>query len=155
AANYVARFDGEGLRFSPHRPGEGPPAEAAPALAAGDDEGGRPRGRLATPPPAGLQADPATELLFRTMSIQRDGEILFSSERGNSEWSVVGNTAQALRSPEWGAVEHFETSAEGVAVAWVFPQPLPGRGAAEVVVAVGGLSYSGQTPEGLHYADRD
>lgn len=150
AGNYVAQFDGEGLRFSPHRPGE-----AAPALAGADAEGIRQHGKPMTPPSTRSQADPATELRFRTVSIQRDGEMFFSSERGNSEWSVLGNTAQALLSAEWGLVEHYEASGDGVAVTWVLAQPLPGDGAVEVVAAVEGLSYAGLTQEGHHFADRD
>ena len=54
-----------------------------------------------TPPSARPQADPATEMQFRTVLIQRDGEVFFSSEREKSEWSVAGNTAQAAtESPE-------------------------------------------------------
>jgi hypothetical protein len=127
AANYHASFDGQGLRFSPSQPASTPGANPAP--------------------------DPATEIQLSTVSVQRDGESFYSAASDAAEWSAVGNTAQALLSKDWGVVEHFEAQNDGVAVAWVFPQALPGSGPVDVSMSVDGLSYAGQTDGGFHFAD--
>ena len=132
ASTYVARIDEHGLKFSPHRP--------ADATAALDDAG--------WPVP-----DAGTEALVRTVGITRGGETFYAADDGSVERAVVGNTAQGLLSPAWGVVEHFETGTEGVAVSWIFSQPLPGTGAVEVTVALDGLTRAGTDGESWHFAD--
>jgi hypothetical protein len=150
AATYQARFDGETLRFSPYQPGVELPAASVDADSATRKEsrGANPSATASLPAP-----DPATEFSFRTLSVRRDGEVCFDGHRETPEWSAIGNTAQALLSPTWGLVEHFEAGAEGVAVTWVLRHALPGAGPLEVVAEAGGLAYAGQTPEGHHFAD--
>jgi hypothetical protein len=138
------------LRFSPSRAVE-PQAGTTPA----ESEHRRERNEDGVLPAIRTEADPATEILFRTVSVQRDGELFFSADRDSANWSVLGNTAQALLSADWGVVEHYEAGKDGVAVTWVFPQPLPGTGPIEVAASVEGLSYAGETENGLHYADQN
>ncbi len=132
ASTYAARIDERGFNFSPHRPPDG---------AAGGGDAGRP------------VADAATEALVRTVGVTRGGEVIYAADGGTVERAVVGNTAQALLAPAWGVVEHFETGREGVALSWVFPQPLPGAGAVEVTVALDGLTLAGGDGEAWHFAD--
>ena len=132
ASTYVAQVDERGLTFSPHRPADG----AAPGEAAG-----RP------------VADAGTEALVRTLGITRGGEMIYAADGGPVERAVVGNTAQGLLAPAWGVVEHFEAGGEGVALSWIFSQPLPGAGPVEVTVALDGLTLAGTDGEGWHFAD--
>lgn len=150
AESYAAKFDGEGLRFSPHSPAE----STAEASAAREARRSSRRAQEATPP-APPVADPGTEIRFRTLTVQRDGESFYSADRDAASWSVAGNTAQGLLSQQWGLVEHYEARREGVSVTWVFPSPLPGHGPVEVIAAVEGLNYAGQTTEGHHFAGPD
>ena len=131
--NYVARFDDQGLEFSPAKPGN-----VQPTGTPGSD---RP------------VADPATQILFQTTSIERDGQTYYSADQSATQWTVTGNTVQGLLSPSGGIVEHFEAGNDGVAVAWVFQEPLPGGGPIEISATVDGLNYAGQTDLGEHFAD--
>lgn len=136
ADNYVARFDEQGLEFSPAKPGGVQPAGTTVAA-----DSGRP------------VADPATQILFRTTSIECDGQTYFSADQNPTQWTVTGNTVQGLLSPSGGIVEHFEAANDGVAVTWVFQEPLPGNGPVEISATVDGLNYAGQTELGEHFAD--
>jgi hypothetical protein len=138
-ASYAAKFDGEGLRFSPHRPISAEPAE--------------PDGNTAAVAARPLVTDADTEARVRTTSVQKDGEVFYTAGREPVEWTALGNTAQGLLSRDWGIVTHFEASAEGVEAAWVFSNPLPGAGLIEVAFSVEGLNYAGETESGHHFAD--
>ncbi|HXI51144.1 MAG TPA: Calx-beta domain-containing protein [Candidatus Saccharimonadales bacterium] len=138
-ASYAAKFDGEGLRFSPHRPISSEPAE--------------PDGNTAAVAARPLVTDADTEARVRTTSVQKDGEVFYAAGREPVEWTALGNTAQGLLSRDWGIVTHFEASAEGVEAAWVFSNPLPGAGLIEVAFNVEGLNYAGETESGHHFAD--
>ena len=107
ASTYAAQVDERGLTFSPHRPADG---------TATGEAAGRP------------VADAGTETLVRTLGITRGGEMIYAADGGPVERAVVGNTAQGLLAPAWGVVEHFEAGGEGVALSWIFSQPLPGAG---------------------------
>lgn len=136
AENYVARLDEQGVQFWPAKPGS---MQAAGAIVAA--EGG---------PPV---ADPATQIRFRTSSIERDGQTYFSASQNPTQWMVIGNTMQGLLAPSEGIVEHFESGNTGVAVTWVFQEPLPGNGPIEISATMDGLKYAGQTDLGEHFAD--
>ena len=127
AGNYLARFDGQGLTFSPYLP--------------------------ATQNSLVPTIDSSAEIKFQTASIQRDGNPIYTAGLDGQEWSAVGNTAQSLLSKDWGVVEHYEAQNQGVSVAWVFPAALPGSGAVEVSAYVSGLTYAGHTDGGFHLAD--
>lgn len=126
-ATYNARFDEQGLEFSPSRP-----ALAGTQVAA---------------------ADPSTQILFQTVSIEHGGQTYFSDGQNPTGWTVTGNTVQGLLSSSGGMVEHFEAANDGVAVTWVFPEPLPGGGPIDITASVDGLNYAGQTDLGTHFAD--
>ena len=128
ARNYTARFDGQGMEFSPSKPGVA----------------------QATSLPT---ADPATQILFRTTDIERDGQDFYSANQNPAQWVVAGNTVQGLLSPSSGIVEHYQAVNDGVEVAWVFQDALPGTGPIEISATVNGLSYAGQTDLGQHFAD--
>ncbi len=147
AGNYRARFDGQGLRFSPCRA----ELQTEEVAGSGPHQGRTEAGTSAIGRPT---PDPKTEILFRTVSVQRDGNYFFSAGQDAANWSVVGNTAQSLLSAGQGMIEHYEAGKDGVAVTWVFEKPLPGVGPVEVVAAVEGLRYAGETEEGFHFADR-
>jgi len=159
---YEAWFDGTGLRLSPFRP----TAEAQGVALASD--------RLHAPsateplPPAWSESggvepprdhavfgepDPETEARFRTLAIRQKTQVLYASEADAVEWSVLGNTAQALLNSGLGLVEHYETRGEGVAVTWVVTKPLPEGGPLSVEAGLTGLTYVGWTTNGHHFAD--
>ncbi len=127
AGNYRAQFDGQGFQLSPYLPASA--SSAMPTL------------------------DSSAQVGFQTTSIQRDGQAIYSAATDATEWSVVGNTAQALLSKDFGVVEHYEVQNNGVSVAWVFPTALPGSGAVEVTANLTGMSYAGQTEAGYHFVD--
>jgi hypothetical protein len=133
ARNYVARFDGQGMEFSPSKPGIAQPNSIASS--------GLPT------------ADPATQILFRTTGVERDGQVYYSATQNPAQWVVTGNTVQGLLSPSAGIVEHYQAVNEGVEVSWVFQNALPGAGPIEISATVDGLSYAGQTDLGQHFAD--
>jgi hypothetical protein len=158
---YTARFDGAGLRLSPHRMEceFGAALVHDPLLLTPTDEpGASPRHAIDEPDwpgstPAFPQPEPALEARFRTESIIQGGRELYAAEGISPPWSVLGNTAQALLNPELGLIEHYETRAAGVAVTWVLTQPPRESGAVTVEAALTGLTYAGQTEAGHHFAD--
>jgi Calx-beta domain len=144
AGNYYARADRDGLKFSPSRV----------ATMKEDDQIEVTGNKAGLASPGSPQADPTTEILVRTLSIQRDGQYYFSADRDATSWSIIGNTAQAQLSANWGMVEHYRAGNDGLAVTWIFPQPLPGSGSIEVAASIEGLTYLGETENGRHFADR-
>jgi hypothetical protein len=149
ARTYTAAFDGQGVRFSPHRPMDS-------AILAGNlaSTAGAASGAGSTPrPSATLQPDPATEAVFRTVSIRQGDHTLYATDKATPTWSLLGNTAQRFLEPTLGVVEHYETRAEGVAVTWVFPKRMPGANSLTVEAELIGLTYAGQTDRGQHFAD--
>ncbi|MBI3851780.1 MAG: cadherin-like domain-containing protein [Verrucomicrobia bacterium] len=134
AKTYAASFDEHGLRFSPYRSAT-TSGEKAP-FARGFPE-----------------PDSSTEAVFRTVSIHRENQSFYSPGASTLDWSVLGNTAQALLEPGLDLVEHFEARSEGVAVTWVVSKPLAGTGPLLVEAELKGLDYCGQTESGHHFAD--
>jgi uncharacterized repeat protein (TIGR02543 family) len=160
ARNYAASLDEAGLRFSPHRPAECgtgaapvPPTSEAPLDEAAFDRMGHSPQRGRPDDGRTLRPDPRTEALFRTVSIGRDEAVFYDAAASTPEWSVLGNTAQALLNAASGLLEHYEARGEGVEVAWVLSQPLPGTGPLALEAALDGLTYVGQTKMGFHFAD--
>lgn len=153
ARNYVAQFDGQGMEFSPSKPGVGQPIATSGSL---DDEGtaaNSSQQRKASASSSQPTADPATQILFHTAAIERDGQVFYSADQNPSQWVVTGNTVQGLLSPSSGIVEHYQAVNDGVEVAWVFQNELPGSGPIEICATVDGLSYAGETDLGQHFAD--
>jgi len=99
------------------------------------------------------EPDPDTEGIFRTVSVGRDNLSFYSAKSSTPRWSVIGDTAQAWLSPDYGLVEHCETRRGGVEVAWVLSKPLPGDGSLRVDAELAGLTYAGLTESGHHFAD--
>lgn len=99
------------------------------------------------------EGNQAVEARFRTKSIGR-GERSLCAGAEAAEWLVLGNTAQARLAEACGLVEHYEAMSAGVAVTWVIERPPPGAGPLAVEAELTGLTYAGQTPEGLHFADK-
>jgi hypothetical protein len=93
------------------------------------------------------------EATFRTRAVRRDSRVFYDAGAATPAWAVVGNTAQALLDRDFGLVQHCEARAEGVAVTWVLPRPLPGAGPLTVNVELSGLTYAGRTKDGQHFAD--
>src|SRR2546426_153689 len=94
-----------------------------------------------------------TETVFRTISVQQGRRALYTANASGLNWSVLGNTVQALLDPASGLVEHYEARGEGVAVTWVFSKPLATTGPFVVEAELSGLKYAGQTEGGLHFTD--
>jgi hypothetical protein len=128
AKTYAVSLDGNGLRFSPSLPVASDAASSQP-----------------------IETQIAGT--FRTLSVARGGQTFYSAEGPPLEWSVVGNTAQALLSSAYDVVEHCETRRAGVEVAWVLNRPLPGAGPLVVRSVLDGLTYAGRTEHGFHFAD--
>ncbi len=148
AGNYSARFDAQGLEFSPSKP-----TVVSASKVSMNSEDGASDSQKSSPVLGSPVADPTTEVLFQTASIGRDGQVLFSADQNPVQWSVIGNTVQGLLSPSSGIVEHYEAGNNGMEVSWVFPEALPGSGNIEISATVSGLSYAGETDMGLHFAD--
>jgi hypothetical protein len=134
---YWASFDGEALRFT-----------------ASDPEGNK---SVSQTPRSG-------EAVFRTDSVRLGDQTLFQRGPRPPISSVLGNTAQALLDAQSGLVEHFETRSDGVAVTWIFPQPVPLVRPAPngpqnldlfVEAEIEGLKYASQTANGHHFADAE
>lgn len=66
---------------------------------------------------------PEEEVLFRTVAIQSSSGNLLGPEPGL--WSFSGNTAQKLLNSEFGIVEHFQATKEGMELTWVIQKPPP------------------------------
>jgi hypothetical protein len=88
-----------------------------------------------------------TETVFRTISVQQGRRALYTANASGLNWSVLGNTAQALLDPASGLVEHYEARGEGVAVTWVFSKPLATTGSFLVEAELSGLIYAGRLSE--------
>ena len=159
---YTAAFDGHGLRFSPHRLVDSDSAAGArggvgrAVLSAPLNGNAASNSAVGTPRPTTTgfpKPDPATEAVFRTVSIRQGDHTLYVPDEATPTWSLLGNTAQALLESDLGLVEHYETRAEGVAVTWVFAKRLPGADSLTVEAELTGLTYTGQTDRGHHFAD--
>lgn len=152
ARNYVATFDGQGVELSPSKPGI---VQTAAADSANTEDTTAGRSSRAQPASASGQPipDPATQVLFRTASIERDGQEYFSADQKPIQWTVTGNTVQGMLSSSSGIVEHYEAVNDGLEAAWVFQEPLPGTGPIEISATVDGLNYAGETDLGQHFAD--
>jgi hypothetical protein len=131
ARNYTAAFDGRGLRFSPHRAAD--------------------RSRSDTT--AWPQADTGTVAVVRTVSIRQGAASLYERDARPSDWSLLGNTAQAWLNPQAGLIEHYETTRRGAEISWVLGREPLGKGPGEIVFEVSGLEYAGQSANGHHFAD--
>ena len=167
ARTYTASFDVQGLLFAPHPPvlraaASRPPASNSflPVAAEGKDPLGLLSDDAGSPPLLLDQRGRTTqsgiaqpEVTFRTMSVRRGNQVLHAASETPRRWSVLGNTAQAQLEPGSGLVEHWETRADGAAVTWVVPRPLPGTGPLRVEVELAGFSLAGQASGGYHYAD--
>jgi hypothetical protein len=129
AKMFTATFDGDGLRFSPHR--------------ATTREDGTPV----------LAPDPSVEARFRTLRIQCGEHALYSNGAEALAWSILGNTAQRELNPALGVVEHFETASDGVEVTWVLNQRPQWEGHLDIQAEFSGLTYSHQDAAGHHFAD--
>lgn len=149
APNYTARFDEQGLEFSPSKPGVAQPASVSPDAGTAANISQQGQSTASSQP----TADPTTQILFRTTAIEHSGQTFYSADQNPAQWVVTGNTVQGLLSPSAGIVEHYEAVNDGVEVAWVFQDALPGNGPIEISATVNGLSYAGQTELGQHFAD--
>jgi hypothetical protein len=148
---YSAHLEKNQLRFSPLRPAASShDVTFDPKLT--DDASSSPLPPQSAAQPSTLHPDAATLTLTPT-SVERGNEALGGLSSSSAEWSVVGNTAQALLSPPCAVVAHFEARAEGVALTWVCATPPPGAGPLLVAAELSGLSYLCQTATGHHFAD--
>lgn len=109
--------------------------------------------RLVSHSASASEHDPCAAIRFRTRSIRREANALYVAGVSTPEWSVVGNTAQALLNEPCGIVEHFETRREGVAVTWVFECALPGAGPLWIDADLAGMIHAGETVAGHQFAD--
>ncbi len=74
----------------------------------------------------------------------------------DSEWVIAGNVAQRVIGAESGLIEHLEARGEGMALTWILPSALPGeRRHFRVELEVAGLSHTGGTASGHHFAGAD
>ena len=162
AKGYVARFDGQGLRFSPNAPDGGARqvsaggGRSAPAGDGGIANGAgvaQPRDRLVAGA-ASAQSVPEVEAFFHTLTVTSQNQALYTAEQSAADWSALGNTAQALLDEASGLLEHYEARTEGVAVTWVLSKPLRGAGDLSITAELVGLNYIGTTASGHHFADQ-
>ena len=147
ADTFVAAVDASGISFSPHRPslsGEQPIQHV---------DGRRLSETNFPPAPARLQRSPETKLTLRTISARRGARTFLSTTAGRGDWSVLGNTAQALLSVPGALVEHVEVRRQGVEVAWVLGSMPGGAGDLQLDLEVTGLTFLAQTASGAHFAD--
>ena len=93
------------------------------------------------------------DAVFRTRTIRHGTRELYDGRNAAPAWWILGNTAQALLHPGSGVVEHYEAKPEGVAVTWVFSEPLRGVGSLVVEAELTGVTYAGQSEHGHHFAD--
>ncbi|MDB6038293.1 MAG: hypothetical protein JWM99_2134 [Verrucomicrobiales bacterium] len=73
--------------------------------------------------------------------------------RKERDWSVMGNTAQALLSPDMRFVEHVQARGSGLQLAWIVSRPLETQGDLKMDLNIEGLTGAGASPDGLHFAD--
>jgi len=146
ARDYQVSLDGHGLRFSPHLP-----SENIVDLVADPSAPGAAPGDLSVPYRA--TADPTTELQFRTLLVRQGDQVLYEPGQRASDWSLLGNTAQAMLNEQIGLIEHYEARDEGVDVTWVVSRPPEGAGPLRIEAELAGLTYAGQSGKGAHFAD--
>jgi hypothetical protein len=144
---------------TPETPGEEDALMAGLSALANESSGGQGHGasspglgqQTGGPGPA-RQMNASLDVGFETVSICRGEGVLFSADVSPPSWAVLGNTAQASLQPS-KAIEHFEARAEGVAVTWVFPRVPEGKGPVLIEARLTGVTYAGETTNGLHFAD--
>ncbi len=149
AKTYTAAFDGAGVRVSPHHPGTRVPETAANALRSPAHLWRKGRTlRTSHPLP-----DSDTEVTLRTRSVRLGSRSLYEQGARALNWSLRGNTAQALLNERIGLVEHYEAVGEGVWASWVLSKRPEWEGPLVIEIVVGGLNYVGTSDQGIHLAD--
>jgi Bacterial Ig domain len=137
--SYSARVEADGLRFLLTQAPEDPSGSVEPQSQTA----------------SGITKVSRGEAVFRTVSIWQGESNLYAPEQSALQWSIVGNTAQALLEPNCGLIEHCEARSKGVEVAWVFTARPLGTGPLTIESEVCGVNYTGQTENGYHFADKD
>ncbi|MBI4548648.1 MAG: T9SS type A sorting domain-containing protein [Ignavibacteriae bacterium] len=90
---------------------------------------------------------------FHTRSIRQGKDVVFEAGESILQWSILGNTTQALLEAKQGVIEHYETRSAGVSVTWIFSKQLDQNTDLVVETELTGLAYSGKTNSGYHFSD--
>ncbi len=99
-------------------------------------------------------ADPGLELRLFTSRVGDGQATLFDGGRSRPQPRVVlGNTVQTLLDPDSGLVEHFETLAGGVELAWIIPWNPQAMGPVAIDTTVVGMAGALQKDGAIHLAD--
>jgi hypothetical protein len=135
ARTYTASFHTDGLYFSPRRVNDRTPENYNP------HGGQRPGDRN------------GTRIKVTTLWAGRTQTPLVSAPVLPIDWSILGNTAQALLDPRGGLIEHHQAGPDGVEVCWILHAPPAGVGDFEILLGLEGLSHTGGSDQGYLFAD--
>ncbi len=103
--------------------------------------------------PGDLQAvsGPPTEVGLRTVRVEYGAMRLCHDEP--SARITVGNVVQTRLSEQWGVVEHAEAMPDALYLTWCFDRHPAGGGDLKIDFEIDGLTHTGQSASGHHYAD--